>query len=133
MKKSVMFYLGACALFLLPAALFGQARATLGGRVVDSQGAVVPDAEVVVTADEFGDPSNVAMHLTVNGELRQKTTTASMVFDLPRLIEFTSAYYTLEPGDLIYTGTPAGVGPVKPGDTIEAHVERIGSMQIAVR
>jgi 2-keto-4-pentenoate hydratase/2-oxohepta-3-ene-1,7-dioic acid hydratase in catechol pathway len=87
----------------------------------------------MVTADEFGDPANVNMHLTVNGELRQKTSTDSMVFDLPRLIEFTSAYYTLEPGDLIYTGTPAGVGPVKPGDMIEAHVERIGSMQIVVR
>jgi len=87
----------------------------------------------MVTADEFGDPSNVGMHLTVNGELRQKTSTSSMVFDLPRLIEFTSAYYTLEPGDLIYTGTPAGVGPVKPGDTIEAHIERIGAMQVAVR
>lgn len=87
----------------------------------------------MVTADEFGDPGKIDMHLTVNGELRQKANTAFMVFDLPRLIEFTSAYYTLEPGDLIYTGTPAGVGPVQPGDTIEAHVERIGSMKVSVR
>jgi 2,4-diketo-3-deoxy-L-fuconate hydrolase len=87
----------------------------------------------MVTADEFGDPSNVSMQLTVNGELRQRTNTSSMVFDLPKLIEFTSAYYTLEPGDLIYTGTPAGVGPVVPGDVIEAQIDRIGSMQVVVR
>lgn len=87
----------------------------------------------MVTADEFGDPADVQMHLTVNGEMRQKASTASMVYDLPKLIEFTSAYYTLEPGDLIYTGTPAGVGPVKPGDIIEAHIDRIGAMQVAVR
>jgi 2,4-didehydro-3-deoxy-L-rhamnonate hydrolase len=87
----------------------------------------------MVTSDEFGSPAEVNMHLTVNGELRQKASTSSMVFDLPRLIEFTSSYYTLEPGDLIYTGTPAGVGPVKPGDVIEAHIERIGSMSVSVR
>ncbi|MFM7570965.1 MAG: fumarylacetoacetate hydrolase family protein, partial [Betaproteobacteria bacterium] len=87
----------------------------------------------MVTADEFGDPANVQMRLTVNGEMRQKASTASMVYDLPKLIEFTSAYYTLEPGDLIYTGTPAGVGPVKPGDIIEAHIDRIGAMQVPVR
>jgi 2-keto-4-pentenoate hydratase/2-oxohepta-3-ene-1,7-dioic acid hydratase in catechol pathway len=87
----------------------------------------------IVTADEFGDPSNVGLKIAVNGETRQDSRTKYLVFDVPRLIEFASSFYTLEPGDLIYTGTPAGVGPVKAGDVMTAEIERIGAMSIAVR
>ena len=87
----------------------------------------------IVTADEFGDPGDVGLKIAVNGETRQDSRTKYLVFDVPRLIEFASSFYTLEPGDLIYTGTPAGVGPVKAGDVMTAEIERIGAMSIAVR
>lgn len=87
----------------------------------------------IVTADEFGDPSDVGLKIAVNGETRQDSRTKYLVFDVPRLIEFASSFYTLEPGDLFYTGTPAGVGPIKAGDTMLAEIERIGSMQVSIR
>lgn len=87
----------------------------------------------IVTADEFGDPGDVGLTIAVNGEKRQDSRTKHLVYDIPRLIEFASSFYTLEPGDLLYTGTPAGVGPVKAGDVMTAAIERIGTMSIAVR
>jgi len=87
----------------------------------------------LVTADEFGSPADKALRLSVNGESRQSASTRNLIYDVPKLIEFASSYYTLEPGDLIYTGTPAGVGPVKPGDEIVAEIEGIGSMTVHVR
>lgn len=87
----------------------------------------------MVTSDEFGDPGDVGLKIAVNGEKRQDSRTKYLIYDVPRLIEFASSFYTLEPGDLIYTGTPAGVGPVKAGDTITAEIERIGKMSVAVR
>lgn len=86
----------------------------------------------MVTADEFGDPGDVRLALSVNGESRQNASSRQLIYDIPRLIEFASSFYTLEPGDLIYTGTPAGVGPVKSGDTIEANIEGIGNMSVQV-
>jgi 2-keto-4-pentenoate hydratase/2-oxohepta-3-ene-1,7-dioic acid hydratase in catechol pathway len=56
----------------------------------------------------------------VNGEVRQRTSTSAMIFGIRRLVSYISTVFTLEPGDLIFTGTPEGVGPVRPGDTIEA-------------
>ncbi|MES2281816.1 MAG: fumarylacetoacetate hydrolase family protein [Pseudomonadota bacterium] len=86
----------------------------------------------LVTADEVKDPNNLDLWLTVNGESRQKSNTSFLVYDIARLIEFASAFYTLMPGDIIMTGTPEGVGPVKPGDLIEACVESIGQFSIRV-
>ncbi|MBF22093.1 MAG: 2-hydroxyhepta-2,4-diene-1,7-dioate isomerase [Pusillimonas sp.] len=86
----------------------------------------------MVTADEMGDATQLGFHLTVNDEDRQKANTKDLVLDIPELIEYASAFYTLHPGDVIYTGTPEGVGPVKPGDTIMAEFEKIGRMYVAV-
>lgn len=86
-----------------------------------------------VTADELSDPSNLSFELTVNGEVRQSANTRDLVIDTPGLIEFASKFYTLEVGDILLTGTPEGVGPVKPGDHINATIERIGSMDVEVR
>ena len=86
-----------------------------------------------VTADEFGSPADVAMKITVDGEVRQDASTKYLIYDVPKLIEFASSYYTLEPGDLIYTGTPAGVGPVKEGSVMVATIAGIGSMTVKVK
>jgi 2-keto-4-pentenoate hydratase/2-oxohepta-3-ene-1,7-dioic acid hydratase in catechol pathway len=87
----------------------------------------------LVTADEVGDPGNLGLHLTVNGETRQKANTSDLIISVAGLIAFASSFYTLEPGDVLLTGTPEGVGPIRPGDMIEAHIERIGSMRVPVR
>ena len=86
----------------------------------------------LVTADEVGDPGALDLWLTVNGEPRQRSNTRRMVYDVPRLIEYATSFYTLYPGDLIFSGTPEGVGPVKPGDLIHAGIERVGEFKIRV-
>lgn len=86
----------------------------------------------LVTADEIGDPNRLDLSITVNGELRQSSNTKYLVYDIERLIEFGSSMYTLHPGDIIMTGTPAGVSPVKPGDTLHARVEGIGEGDIRI-
>ncbi|HSG64940.1 MAG TPA: fumarylacetoacetate hydrolase family protein, partial [Gammaproteobacteria bacterium] len=87
----------------------------------------------LVTADEVGDPGNLDLELSVNGERRQKSNTRFLIYDVPRLIEYASSFYTLYPGDLIMTGTPEGVGPVRAGDVVVASVEKIGSMTVEIR
>ena len=86
----------------------------------------------MVTADEISDPNNLDIWLKVNGEMRQQSNTRHLVYDIARLIEFASSFYTLEPGDVIMTGTPEGVGPVKPGDRIEAGITQVGTFSIRV-
>jgi 2-keto-4-pentenoate hydratase/2-oxohepta-3-ene-1,7-dioic acid hydratase in catechol pathway len=72
------------------------------------------------------DPSNLRVQARVNGEVRQDSTTADLIFSVPELIAFISRYMTLEPGDVISTGTPAGVGNLVPGDQVEVEIEGIG-------
>ena len=86
----------------------------------------------LVTADEIADPNNLDLSITVNGEPRQSSNTKYLVYNVERLIEFGSAMYTLHPGDVIMTGTPAGVSPVKPGDTLHACVQGIGEADIKI-
>lgn len=86
----------------------------------------------LVTADELGDPSQLDLEITVNGEPRQKSNTALLIWNVQKLIAYASQAYTLYPGDVIMTGTPEGVAPVVPGDTMHARIERIGQMQVAV-
>ena len=88
----------------------------------------------MVTADEIPDPDNVPISLTVNGETKQSSNTSQLIYNCRRLIEFASEFYTLYPGDLVYTGTPDGVGPVKPGDVIVCRSAPVlGELKISVR
>ena len=87
----------------------------------------------LVSADEIPDPNALPLQLRVNGETRQQTNTNKLIFNVARLIEFASSFYTLYPGDCIYTGTPEGVGPVQPGDIITVECPAIGRMEVAVR
>jgi 2-keto-4-pentenoate hydratase/2-oxohepta-3-ene-1,7-dioic acid hydratase in catechol pathway len=88
----------------------------------------------IVTADEIANPDDLPLSLKVNGETRQDTNTSYLIYDTRRLIEFASEYYTLYPGDVYYTGTPEGVGPVKPGDRLSGRsVDVLGELQIEVR
>jgi 2,4-diketo-3-deoxy-L-fuconate hydrolase len=86
----------------------------------------------MVTADEFGDPSNHDLELSIDGELRQRANTRDLIMDVPALIEFASSFYTLQPGDVLFTGTPEGVGPIAPGQSINASISGIGSMNVKV-
>jgi 2-keto-4-pentenoate hydratase/2-oxohepta-3-ene-1,7-dioic acid hydratase in catechol pathway len=87
----------------------------------------------LVTADEIVDPGALELAISVNGEQRQHSSTSHLIFDVAKLIEFASAFYTLHPGDIIMTGTPEGVGPIVAGDQMEARIAGIGTMRVAVR
>ena len=86
----------------------------------------------IVTADELGDPSSLRGRLWVNDELRQDANTRDLVVDIPGMIEIASHIMTLEPGDIIAAGTPAGVGPIKHGDKVKIEFEKIGGMTMDV-
>ncbi|MFJ6793042.1 fumarylacetoacetate hydrolase family protein [Streptomyces sp. NPDC091268] len=99
------------------------------------QDSYAPFGPVVVTADEIPDPMALDLSLRVNGVTKQKSNTRHMLFPIARLIADISSGVTLEPGDVIATGSPAGVGAgmvppefLHPGDTVEATVERIGTL-----
>jgi 2-keto-4-pentenoate hydratase/2-oxohepta-3-ene-1,7-dioic acid hydratase in catechol pathway len=87
----------------------------------------------LTTADEIPDPDRLQLTLHQNGELRQNTNTSDLLFGVKRLIEFATSFYTMHPGDVLFTGTPAGVGPIKPGDRLRAACEGLGSMDVEVR
>jgi 2-keto-4-pentenoate hydratase/2-oxohepta-3-ene-1,7-dioic acid hydratase in catechol pathway len=95
-----------------------------------------PMGPVITTADEVPDPAALRVRTWVNDELRQDETAASLIFDIPMLIETISAGITLEPGDVIATGTPYGVGIgfnppkfLKPGDTVRIEIAGIGTLE----
>lgn len=87
----------------------------------------------LVTADEIPDPGDIEFKLTVNGEVRQHASTASMNYGVAKLIAYASTHYTLHPGDVILTGSPEGVAPVEPGDVMVGEAAGIGRMEVAVR
>jgi 2-keto-4-pentenoate hydratase/2-oxohepta-3-ene-1,7-dioic acid hydratase in catechol pathway len=74
------------------------------------------------------DPAALRVRCLVNGELRQDDLTANMIFSVQAIIEYVSAAMTLEPGDLLAMGTPAGVGPLSPGDRVEVSIDGVGSL-----
>lgn len=87
----------------------------------------------LTTADEIGDPNNLDLTLKLNGEIRQNSNTRHLIYDVQMLISKCSEFFALLPGDVIFTGTPAGVGPVKPGDVLECEIQGIGMMRVPVR
>ena len=90
-----------------------------------------PLGPAVVTKDEIEAPFHVMLRL--NGEIKQDGSTSDLVFSIPEIIEEITAYMTLEPRDVIATGTPAGVGPLSPGDTVEVEIDGIGTLTNFVR
>ncbi|QKY69826.1 fumarylacetoacetate hydrolase family protein [Lentibacillus sp. CBA3610] len=105
----------------------------LQGKTLDR---TTPVGPWVVTPDEVGDPSHLSIRSTVNGVVRQAATTNQLIFDIPFLIEFISGLITLKPGDIIMTGTPAGVGMgmkppqyLKDGDIVTAEIDNIGRIE----
>lgn len=107
------------------------------GKAVDGS---APMGPWLVTADELPDPAGLEVVLTVNGEQRQRSNTANLVFTVPRLVEFLSGLMTLEPGDIILTGTPGGVGVardpqvfLKDGDVVRIEIDRVGVLENKVK
>lgn len=103
----------------------------LVGKWFDGSG---PCGPWLVTPDEVGDPHTLRLQTRVNGETRQDGTTGDMIFTVPEIIEFISRVVTLEPGDIISTGTPAGVGNARgvwlqPGDLVEVEIEHLGVLR----
>lgn len=87
-----------------------------------------PIGPVIKKVNEISDPHNLNIELKVNGELKQSSNTKYLLFKIPETFEYISQLFTMEPGDIIATGTPAGIGPVRPGDLIEATIENIGTL-----
>jgi 2-keto-4-pentenoate hydratase/2-oxohepta-3-ene-1,7-dioic acid hydratase in catechol pathway len=86
----------------------------------------------LVTTDEIPDPGSLNLSISVSDSERQKANTADLIIPVPELIAWASSFYTLHPGDVLLTGTPQGVGPVRPGDVMLASLERVGTMRVAV-
>ena len=86
----------------------------------------------LVTADEIPDPNGLSLNIKVNGEIRQDAHTSDLIVKVADLVAWGSTFYSLHPGDVLLSGTPQGVGPVKPGDVMDATIERIGTMRVAV-
>ena len=91
-----------------------------------------PLGPYIVTADEVADPGVLHNQLWINGELKQDANTKDMIVDVPELIELISSVLALQPGDVIATGTPEGVGPFAVGDTVRIAIESIGDMTLRV-
>ena len=87
----------------------------------------------VVTRDRINDPHSLQLTLQVNGRTRQNASTGDMIFRIEKVIAFLSQIFTLERGDLIFTGTPEGVGEVKSGDTLVAELTSVGTLSVSVR
>jgi 2-keto-4-pentenoate hydratase/2-oxohepta-3-ene-1,7-dioic acid hydratase in catechol pathway len=87
----------------------------------------------IVSLNEIEDPHNLHIELKINGKVKQSSNTKHMIFSIPKILEYVSNYVTLEKGDIVATGTPKGVGPIQPGDTIEAFIEKIGTIKHLVK
>ena len=86
-------------------------------------------AEVFQEADHLPQETSLAVTGRVNGQVRQRSTTAQLIFPVHHLVWFVSRVMTLRPGDIISTGTPAGIGPLQPGDTVEVEVDGVGILR----
>ncbi len=86
----------------------------------------------IVTADEIAEPDALDLRCDVGGTTRQRTNTADLIFGVRELIAYTSSVMTLHPGDVIATGTPAGVGPLSHGERVVVDIERVGRLEVGV-
>jgi 2-keto-4-pentenoate hydratase/2-oxohepta-3-ene-1,7-dioic acid hydratase in catechol pathway len=96
------------------------------GKSLDTFG---PAGPRIVSREELGDPQNLALRCRLNGKVVQESNTSRMIFTIPVILAFVSRCLTLMPGDLISTGTPSGVGPLRHGDVVEVEVEGIGTLR----
>jgi 2-keto-4-pentenoate hydratase/2-oxohepta-3-ene-1,7-dioic acid hydratase in catechol pathway len=103
------------------------------GKVFDTH---APCGPVIVTTDEIADPQTLAIRTSIDGQVLQDSNTAQLVFTVPRLVAELSAIMTLEPGDIVATGTPAGVGTsrtpkrwMRPGERVRVEIEKIGALE----
>ncbi|MFX1325626.1 MAG: fumarylacetoacetate hydrolase family protein [Promethearchaeota archaeon] len=87
-----------------------------------------PIGPIIKRAGEIENPHNLDINLKVNGEFKQSSNTKYLLFKIPEIFEYVTQFFTMEPGDIIATGTPGGIGPVKPGDLIEATIQDIGTL-----
>jgi 2-keto-4-pentenoate hydratase/2-oxohepta-3-ene-1,7-dioic acid hydratase in catechol pathway len=99
------------------------------GKSLDTFGPIGP---VIIKAEDIGDPHNLEIKCRLNGETVQASNTSRMIFQIPEIISFVSYNFTLEKGDIIMTGTPAGVGAISHGDVVEVEIENIGILKNTV-
>ncbi len=111
-------------------------RVQLASYCVQNFDTAAPTGPSLALADEIPDPTNLRLRTWVNGELRQDGNTRNLIFDIPAIIAFLTQQLTLEPGDVIATGTPAGVGLgmrpqvwLRPGDVIRMEIDGIGVLE----
>ncbi len=88
---------------------------------------------VLTPARKIKNPQSLSIRLSVNGEVRQEGSTSDMIFSVAQVIAFASTVFTLMPGDLLFTGTPEGVGPVQDGDELEATGDGLPALRVRVR
>lgn len=100
------------------------------GKSLDTFGPIGP---VIIPPEQVGDPQALGIQCRLNGEVVQQSNTRYMIFKIPELVSFISKNFTLEPGDIICTGTPSGVGPLHDGDIVEVEIENIGVLRNPVR
>ena len=91
-----------------------------------------PVGPVIVPRGSIDDPHNLAIRCRVGRRVAQEANTGQMIFRIPEILEYISHNITLEAGDLVLTGTPSGVGPISPGDTVEVEIEQIGTLKNGV-
>jgi 2-keto-4-pentenoate hydratase/2-oxohepta-3-ene-1,7-dioic acid hydratase in catechol pathway len=96
------------------------------GKSLDTFGPIGPR---IVRPEDLGDPQALRIQCRLNGNTVQDSNTRHMIFPVPEIIAFISKNFTLMPGDVIATGTPAGVGPIQPGDVVEIEIEKIGILR----
>lgn len=92
---------------------------------IDTFGPIGPR---IVETNKISNPHNLKIELKVNGEIKQSSNTKNLMFKIPEILQYISQFFTMEPGDIIATGTPSGISPIKPGDLIEATIEKIGTL-----
>lgn len=99
------------------------------GKSLDTFGPIGPS---IIPSQEIGDPQNLHIQTRLNQKVVQDSNTRHMIFSIPQIVAFVSKNFTLMPGDIILTGTPSGVGPLKPGDMVEVEIENIGILRNTV-